>query len=565
MVIKSEIKYVVVACCTYKRPKELERLLNNLLGLNYPDGIKTDILIVDNDIEQSAKQVCEKFSDQLNIKYTNEEKKGFANVRNKALEESINLGATHIAFIDDDEIADENWLVNHIDFYNRFEEIYISSGPTIKLFSGDCPEYIRHNKLFSTSKSKKSGDLKSTCASGNVFFPLDIIGDLRFNEDFNTSGSEDTEFFFKLNSLGYKIGWNNEAVNYEIVNESRTNIKYIITRAFANGFSNSYIKISKEKHLNYCRISYILKKLLAIVSQSIALILMLPLGFTKFFNNISDISKNTGKLWGAVKYSPKYKLYYYYNKPNAGDTFNKDLLKFFNIKYKPVKNIDKANLLCVGSNLDKTFNNLNNQEKIIVAGAGFTKEPNIEETSNRQFVIKSLRGKYSKNNIEKITGKSIECPLGDPGILASYMFPVNIEKKYNIGIIPHYTDKKYFDKKSIQTKKYTYRIIDIQKDLKQVLKEINSCELILSSSLHGLIFADSYNIPNQRIIISDRIIGGDYKYKDYYSAFDMDIPKVTDLRKEIITDEKIDELKKMYKSKDIESMQSELVKVYQNL
>lgn len=301
MVIKSEIKYVVVACCTYKRPKELERLLNNLLGLNYPDGIKTDILIVDNDIEQSAKQVCEKFSDQLNIKYTNEEKKGFANVRNKALEESINLGATHIAFIDDDEIADENWLVNHIDFYNRFEEIYISSGPTIKLFSGDCPEYIRHNKLFSTSKSKKSGDLKSTCASGNVFFPLDIIGDLRFNEDFNTSGSEDTEFFFKLNSLGYKIGWNNEAVNYEIVNKNRMNIRWILKRAYQNGYSAGAIKF---KNQNQKKLQYILSKLLSIIINFGFIILAVPFGRTKLLNACTILVKNIGKFIGALNLKP---------------------------------------------------------------------------------------------------------------------------------------------------------------------------------------------------------------------------------------------------------------------
>ena len=97
------------------------------------------------------------------------------------------------------------------------------------------------------------------------------------------------------------------------------------------------------------------------------------------------------------------------------------------------------------------------------------------------------------------------------------------------------------------------------------MKQINSCKFILSSSLHGLIFADSYNIPNHKIIISDKIIGGDYKYKDYYSIFDMDIPKSTDLRKEIITDEKIDELKKTYKSKEIGILQSKLVEVFQKL
>ena len=37
--------------------------------------------------------------------------------------------------------------------------------------------------------------------------------------------------------------------------------------------------------------------------------------------------------------------------------------------------------------------------------------------------------------------------------------------------------------------------------------------------MHGLICADSLLIPNVRMILSDKIIGGDYKFDDYYSAF----------------------------------------------
>jgi len=47
------------------------------------------------------------------------------------------------------------------------------------------------------------------------------------------------------------------------------------------------------------------------------------------------------------------------------------------------------------------------------------------------------------------------------------------------------------------------------------------CRTIVSSSLHGLVVADSLGIPNMRMICSDRIRGGDYKYDDYYSAFGM--------------------------------------------
>jgi hypothetical protein len=42
---------------------------------------------------------------------------------------------------------------------------------------------------------------------------------------------------------------------------------------------------------------------------------------------------------------------------------------------------------------------------------------------------------------------------------------------------------------------------------------------VISSSLHGLIVADSLGIPNVWLRLSPDVLGGDYKFKDYYSVF----------------------------------------------
>lgn len=168
---KTKIKSVAIACCTYKRPEKLNRLLKSLCKINFPD-VPTKILIVDNDKEQSARKIVENFQDILNIQYFVEEEKGLSNVRNRAIKEAKLFNATHLAFIDDDEIADINWLINHIEFYEKFDGIYISSGPTYKKFENNKPDYIVNNRIFKVSSRKVLGTLKKTCASGNVFFPF---------------------------------------------------------------------------------------------------------------------------------------------------------------------------------------------------------------------------------------------------------------------------------------------------------------------------------------------------------------------------------------------------------
>jgi pyruvyltransferase len=51
-----------------------------------------------------------------------------------------------------------------------------------------------------------------------------------------------------------------------------------------------------------------------------------------------------------------------------------------------------------------------------------------------------------------------------------------------------------------------------------VLQDIDKCDAILSSSLHGLVCADSLNIPNGWLSLSDKVFGKGFKFRDHFSA-----------------------------------------------
>ena len=58
----------------------------------------------------------------------------------------------------------------------------------------------------------------------------------------------------------------------------------------------------------------------------------------------------------------------------------------------------------------------------------------------------------------------------------------------------------------------------------EVIDKICSCENIISSSLHGLVISDSYNIPNCLFVSRESMLAihhnqGAFKFKDYYSVF----------------------------------------------
>ncbi len=133
------------------------------------------------------------------------------------------------------------------------------------------------------------------------------------------------------------------------------------------------------------------------------------------------------------------------------------------------------------------------------------------------FQFCAVRGELTRSRIVGENASNLR--LGDAGLLASYLLPtLRPRKKYLIGIVPHYKD---LDTEFIRALSHRpeIHIIDPTRPCLDVIKDIYRCKSIISSSLHGLIVADSLGIPNRHVAISDRVEGGDYKFKDYYSAF----------------------------------------------
>jgi hypothetical protein len=90
---------------------------------------------------------------------------------------------------------------------------------------------------------------------------------------------------------------------------------------------------------------------------------------------------------------------------------------------------------------------------------------------------------------------------------------------YDLGIICHMVDKNSELLSNIQLKDTNIKYIDIEQEPHQFIHEVSQCRFILSSAMHGLICADSLGIPNKHIVLGDKVIGGEYKFRDYYSVF----------------------------------------------
>ena len=277
----------------------LEKALQSIDSLALLTDIKTALLVVDNDENETARSVVESFqhTSKIPVYYVVEPQRGIAFARNRVLKEAINLNASHIAFFDDDEVLEKDWLCNHINFYNNNSNVLISSGPTYSKFNANYPGYIKNNKIFKTSTTKKTGAIRNICASGNVFFPVSVAKDtdLWFDNRFVFMGGEDGDFFTRASRAGYTIVWNNDAINYELIGIQRANLKWILNRHYYNGYSGAMLKFfDKKKRIS--EILYVIKTLTALLICLVLLIPSLLAGLTMFFNILGLTLKNKGKI-----------------------------------------------------------------------------------------------------------------------------------------------------------------------------------------------------------------------------------------------------------------------------
>ena len=137
-----------------------------------------------------------------------------------------------------------------------------------------------------------------------------------------------------------------------------------------------------------------------------------------------------------------------------------------------------------------------------------------------QSQVLALRGSLTLEAFTQRGYRFTNLPLGDPAVLMSRFYsPASCSKAFRLGIIPHYIHKQTLSPLMASTDG-NITLIDVQTSCHEFIDNMLSCDYILSSSLHGLILADTFEIPNKWIKIKPDLFGGDFKFHDYYSTTD---------------------------------------------
>lgn len=148
-----------------------------------------------------------------------------------------------------------------------------------------------------------------------------------------------------------------------------------------------------------------------------------------------------------------------------------------------------------------------------------------ESFGHRQIRFWALRGMLSLRRVEALINTKLDVPVGDGGLLMSLLLEKKPPKEYAVGWIPHVADQGHPFFKTAESVIPRSTLIDLSGDPLKVLDQIARCDCIFSTAMHGLIAADALGIPNQWVEVSDNVQGGGYKFRDYYSVYDIQAPQ----------------------------------------
>ena len=159
-------------------------------------------------------------------------------------------------------------------------------------------------------------------------------------------------------------------------------------------------------------------------------------------------------------------------------------------------------------------------ERAEVWGSGFIRENETVIAPPR--AVHAVRGPLSRMLLLE---QGVECPeiYGDPALLLPRFYSPKVAKRYAVGVIPHYADKGHPWLKTLERDPQVLTI-DIEAGIFEFVREVLSCDVVLSSSLHGLICADAYGVANTWIEFSDAVVGGGFKFRDYRLSIGADEP-----------------------------------------
>jgi len=241
---------LAIGLATYKRPIMLERCVHSLQKMNTASDIEMCIIIADNDANGTAKRIVEELrkNTKYTIYYQVEKGRGIPFARNNILKQALELDIDYLAFIDDDEWVNENWLRAHWNYMKK-SDADVTYGSVKTIYPHHTPNWIIKGQFYQRNK-EMTGKLLNVAYTNNVIFDFKKLvnnWNVYFEESFGLRGGSDADYFYRAVNKGAVIRNVRHAEVNEELEDDRMSVVYVLKRKWRTRNNKELLKNMNKK------------------------------------------------------------------------------------------------------------------------------------------------------------------------------------------------------------------------------------------------------------------------------------------------------------------------------
>ena len=288
-------EHICICICTYQRPQYLKRLISRLSSQETGGLFAYSIVVADNDRLRSAEPVVRELaaSSSIPIHYCVESQRNIALARNKAVS---NASGDFIAFIDDDEFPEKDWLFS---LFSTCENYGVDGvlGPVRRHFDEPPPRWLLKSRFYDRQVIPTGTTVHwQEARTGNALLRKKVLDSTEPHFLPHFRSGEDRDFFRRKIEQGYKFIWSADGVVYETVPPARWKRRYMLRKALLRGASVSLAPT--------CGAVSIAKSLLAVPVYAVALPFAAFVGHHHFMSLLVRMFDHLGKLLALMGLNP---------------------------------------------------------------------------------------------------------------------------------------------------------------------------------------------------------------------------------------------------------------------
>jgi glycosyltransferase involved in cell wall biosynthesis len=236
--------------CTYRRPDTLGAAIQSLRNQTL-SAKQYEIIVVDNNSRDGTAEIVRKHQEDASphLHYVLENQQGLSHARNAGIRKAR---ADIVAFVDDDAVAEPNWLSSLLDVYDKVADAWAVGGKVLPIWGGERPKWLQGKLLRGVSLvewGEEERPLKwpERVIGTNFSFRKRVFSEIgTFSTDLGRRGRlllghEDTEIQERIHKLGKLVFYTPRAAVRHHVPVDRMTKHYFYNRAYGTGRSEAII------------------------------------------------------------------------------------------------------------------------------------------------------------------------------------------------------------------------------------------------------------------------------------------------------------------------------------